>query len=330
MLTDSRDISVLIPCYNAAPYIADALDSVLAQTVGPLEIIVVDDGSTDGSADVLDRYRARGVTVIRQDNQGQCVAVNRALAASSGKLVKFFDADDLLAPDMIERQVARLGDRRDAVAMGEWGRFYGNDPTTARFEPLAMYHDAAPAEWLSDAWLDARPMMQCALWLVPRAVLDRAGGWDEDLSLINDFEYFARVLLHADEILYTPGARLFYRSGVGNSLSGQRSAAAVLSAFNSLMRGTAHLLAVTDSRKARRACANMLRDFDYSYYPAHPHLRAAARQRAAELGGSDLAPDGPPNFHRLRGIVGWRMARRIQLLATRLRVGTNLRQDKAQ
>jgi glycosyltransferase involved in cell wall biosynthesis len=105
-------VSVLIPCFNAAQYVGAAIESVLAQTYSPIEVIVVDDGSTDGSAKVLDAFRRRGVTVITQANGGQCAAANLALAASKGELIKFFDADDLLAPDMIERQVARLGSRR--------------------------------------------------------------------------------------------------------------------------------------------------------------------------------------------------------------------------
>ena len=319
-MTDRRPlVSVLMPCYNAERYVAQALDSVLAQTWPAIEIIVVDDGSTDGSAAVLERYASRGVRVLRQANNGQCAAANRAWAASSGELIKFFDADDVMAPDMIELQALRLGARRDAVAMGEWARFYGEDPLDAQFVPLGMYGDAKPADWLAKEWMNARPMMQCALWLLPRAVLERSGGWDERLSLINDFEFFARVLLEASEILYAPGARFHYRSGVEGSLSGRRSRKAVESAFLSLILGTKHLLAAEDSRRTRRACANVLQDFDYTYYPDHADLRARARERVAELGGSDLPPDGPPGFQRARRLVGWRLARRAQRLAERWR-----------
>src|SRR5690606_38229254 len=118
--------------------------------------------------------------------------------------------------------------------------------------------------------------------------------WDERLSLINDFEFFARVLVCATEILYSPGARLYYRSGLPQSLSGRKTRPAVESAFLSISLGTRHLLEAEDSPRTRRACANILQDFDYTYYPNHPDLRGGARARAAELGGSDLSPDGPP------------------------------------
>lgn len=306
-----RSVSVCMPVYNAAPYLAAALDSVLAQTYSDIEVIAVDDGSTDGSPDVLAAYEGR-VRSIRQQNRGQCAACNRALAEATGDLIKFFDADDVMAPEMIASQVARLGDRRDAVAMGEWTRFYGDLPDDEAVASLPMYRDSTPTDWLAAEWMNARPMMQCGLWLIPRGVLDRAGLWDERLSLINDFEFFTRVLTSAAEILYTPGARLYYRSAVPGSLSGRKSRAAIESQFLSLMLGTSHLLAAEDSPRTRRACANVLQSFDYEHYPLHPDLRAKARARVAELGGSDLEPAGPPRFHSLRRVVGWRAARRVQ------------------
>lgn len=215
-------VSICIPCHNAAPYIGAALDSVLAQTWKKLEIIVVNDGSTDGSAEVLERYREHGVRVINQDNRGQCAAANRAFAESTGDYIKFFDADDLLSPEMIERQMARLNGRTDAVASAEWGRFHGN-LSTFKSNPQSVWRNMEPTEWLVEAWSDARPMMQCALWLIPRPILVQCGGWDEELSLINDFEFFARVLCHAKEVLFTPDAVLYYRSGISGSLGTEES-----------------------------------------------------------------------------------------------------------
>jgi glycosyltransferase involved in cell wall biosynthesis len=305
-----------MPCFNAEPYLVAALESVLAQSWHPLEIIAVNDGSTDRTGEILDRYQERGVRVIHQENRGQCAAANRALTEAQGELLKFFDADDILAPDMIVLQVARLAGRRDAVAMGEWARFY-SDLSEADFRPLPMYRDATPVDWLTDEWSRGEPMMQCAMWLIPVEILERTGGWDERLSLDNDFEFFARVLLAADEILYTPAARLYYRSGILGSLSGQKSRKAVESQFISLTLGTEHLLKAEDSSRTRRACANVLQAFEYAHYPSHPDLITKMRARIAELGGSDLKPSGPPGFQKLRSWTGWRAARRVQLLSER-------------
>ena len=104
-----QSVSILIPCYNAAPYLAAAVDSALAQTWPHKEIIVVNDGSTDRSGEILESYRSKGIKVIHQENRGQCAARNRAFQECSGDYIKFFDADDWLAPRTVELQMERIG-----------------------------------------------------------------------------------------------------------------------------------------------------------------------------------------------------------------------------
>jgi glycosyltransferase involved in cell wall biosynthesis len=306
-----------MPAYNVGNYVGDALDSALAQTWSPLEIIVVNDGSRDETADVLDQYDDHEqITVIHQENQGAATARNRAYKESSGELIKFFDGDDLLSSEFVERQVRRLEGSTTHVASAEWARFY-DDPSEATFDPEPVWQDMDPVDWLVAAWEDARPMMQPALWLIPRPLLERAGLWDEGLSLIDDFEFGTRLLTHSDGVRFTPGARLYYRSGVDGNLSGQGSREHVKSAFRSLMDGTQYLLNREDSPRTRRASANMLQDFIYGYYPHHSDLRAKVRARIEELGGSDLEPMGPPGFELLRPILGWKLARRVERFAVR-------------
>lgn len=311
-------VSICIPAYNAEDYVAAALDSALAQTWSPLEIVVVDDGSTDRTPEILDAYEADhdNLRILHEENQGQCAAANDAYRASSGDYIKFFDADDLLSPEFVERQVKQLDGSKRHVASAEWARFYDH-PSEAEFEPEPVWQDMDPVDWLVTAWQDARPMMQCALWLIPRPILEQAGLWDERLSLINDFEFFARVLVHTEGVRFTLGARLYYRSGLDESLSGQHSREHVESAFRSLMDGTQHLLDREDSSRTRQAAANMLQHFIYDYYPHHPDLRAKVRTRIDELGGSDLEPKGPPGFEMLRPLLGWKLARRVERFAVR-------------
>lgn len=310
-------VSLLIPCYNAERYVAEAIESALAQTWPNKEIIVVDDGSTDGSRDVLNRFMSRGVKVRHQRNRGQSAAANSAFRHSSGDYIKFFDADDLIHPRLIEQQVERLKGSATTVASAEWGRFYDDDLATFMLNPESVWRDMNSLDWLIEAWMKARPMMQCALWLLPRQILDRTGLWNEDLSLINDFEFFSRVLCEAEEVRFAPSVPVYYRSGLLNSLSGQRTRAAVESAGESLLLGTRHLLLQRDDLRAKKACANVLQDFIYTYYPDHSDLCATVAKRVHELGGSDLAASGPPRFEKLRNVVGWRMAKRIQRLAYR-------------
>ena len=310
-------VSICMPAYNVEDYVADALDSALGQTWDKMEINVVNDGSTDRTADVIEGYADHEqVTVIHQGNQGAATARNRAYKESSGELIKFFDGDDLLSPEFLERQVKHLDGSTTHVASAEWARFY-DDPSGATFEPEPVWQDMNAVDWLVTAWQDARPMMQPALWLIPRPLLNQAGLWNEDLSLIDDFEFGARLLAHSEGVRFTSGARLYYRSGLDSNLSGQDSREHVESAFRALMDGTQHLLDREDSPRTRRAAANMLQDFIYGYYPNHSDLRAKMRARIEKLGGSDLEPKGPPGFEMLRPIVGWKLARRIERFAVR-------------
>ncbi len=310
-MTDSL-VSVCIPCHNAVRYVGAALDSVLAQTWSNVEIIVVNDGSTDGSDQVLAAYEKRGIRVIKEVCGSASKARNRALREATGDYIKFFDADDLLNPPFISLQMQRLDGRQDAVAFSEWGRFYGDDLTTFKSNPQSVWRDMDAKDWLVEAWRHARPMMQPGMFLIPRSLLESSGGWDEELTLIDDFEFFSRLLCNASEVLFTSGAVLQYRSGLAGSLSGQKSRMAVESAFKALTRGVDGLLRCRDDAEARRSSANLFQDFIYTYYPAHADLRQECARRVVELGGSELEPEGSPKFRLLRSVVGWRLAKRVQ------------------
>ena len=312
-------LSIIVTCYNQELYLGATLDSLFSQDCsGEVEIIVVDDGSTDRSVDIASTYIDRGLKLIQQTNQGQCAAANTGYRASQGAYIKFFDADDIMHPHMLRLQIDALKDDTSSIAMGEWTRFYGHAPANEAFLPLTMYCNAHPVDWLIQEWHNARPMMQCGLWLIPRRVIEASGLWDESLSLANDFEFFTRVLLKCEHIIYTPDAKMYYRSGLPQSLSRRKDVKSVRSEFQSISSGVDLLIASENSPRAKRASANILKNFDYNYYPHHSHLRRLARKRVSELGGSTLEPDGPPGFHLLRKFLGWQSARLVQRVAEKL------------
>lgn len=103
-------ISCIIPVFNGERYLGEALESVLAQTYHPVEVIVVDDGSTDGTAEVAARY-GRQISFLQQLNQGPATARNLGLSAAQGTFIAFLDGDDLWHPEKLSRQMARLQER---------------------------------------------------------------------------------------------------------------------------------------------------------------------------------------------------------------------------
>ena len=124
---NSPKVSVVIPSYNLGRLLTQAIDSVLAQTVVPSEIIVVDDGSTDDTQVRLEPYSGR-IRCIRQGNRGVSAARNRGIREASGQLIAFLDADDVWHPRKLELQLAAFEDRPDLGLLGT-GQF--DWPTTA-------------------------------------------------------------------------------------------------------------------------------------------------------------------------------------------------------
>lgn len=309
-------VSILIPCYNAQAWLAETLESALAQTWSNKEIIVVDDGSKDNTLAVAKRFESPTVKVISQENRGQSATENRAFQEAQGDFIEYLDADDLLKSDKIERQIELLGNgNSEFVAAGEWARFY-NSPEEALFTPQPVWADMTPVDWLVCCW-EGHYMMHGAAWLIPRKIANKAGPWNEKLSLINDFDYFSRVLLASQGVKFCWGARTYYRSGISTSLSGSKSPSAWESAFHSLELGTSYLLAREDSPRTRHVCATVFQRLIHEVYPEMPDLMQKAEAKVQQLGGSDVKPSGGPMFQLLSHTMGWQQAKRIQKLVQR-------------
>jgi Glycosyl transferase family 2 len=309
-------VSILIPAFNAEQWIAETLENALSQTWPHKEIIVVDDGSSDCTAEIVAGFASRGVTLIRQEHRGQCAAENRAFRECRGDFIQYLDADDLLSPDKIALQMARIGGDCDVVASSEWARFR-SCPATAVFRPEPVWRDLDPVEWLIRAWTGGTPMMGDSIWLIPRAVALRAGPWDERLSVINDFDYFTRILLSARAVRFCQGAKLFYRSGHAQTLSGHRSRAAWESVLLSVELGTAALLQRENGARARRACADVFQQWAYTAYLEDETAFRCAAARVVALGGSSIRMDGGVAFRLLEGSLGWKTAKRVKNFAHR-------------
>jgi hypothetical protein len=311
-------VSIIIPCRNGAAWLGAAIESCLGQNWPNLQIIVVDNGSTDGSFDLAKRYEARAVTVLACERAGASAARNVGLAHADGDLIQFLDADDLLDAKKIRRQVERLnGAPAASLASGAWARF-AHDPSAAVFSPEAVWRDFAPEDFLVASWLGGGMMPNFA-WLTPRAVIERAGPWNEALSVNDDGEFFCRVVLASSGIVFCTDARGYYRSAGAATLSGRRDGAALASAFNAVDLSCRHLLQRCNSAAATKACATHYQRFAYDAYPQAAELVVQAEKRALEMGGSDLRAGGGPAFQMLARGVGWKLSKRVQLAWRTLR-----------
>jgi glycosyltransferase involved in cell wall biosynthesis len=185
-------VSAIIPTYNYARFLPRAIESVLAQSYAPLECLVVDDGSTDDTPGVLERYRGR-IRSVRQEHRSPAAARNRGLRETTGELVAFLDADDWWDPPKIERQVEYLTRHPEVAAAGCGVRVVG-----AEGEPLHTSMEPEPSTSCKE---NLRAIATRRLWVggsmsgavVRRRVLEEVGGLDEALTASEDRDLWLRI-----------------------------------------------------------------------------------------------------------------------------------------
>jgi glycosyltransferase involved in cell wall biosynthesis len=306
-------VSILIPAYNAERWIADAINSALRQTWPHKEIIVVDDGSTDRTAAVAGNFLKDGVIVISQKNQGASAARNKAFAHCRGDYIQWLDADDLLAPEKISRQMEmaeRISDPR-VLLSAEWGRFMYR-ARHARFSPTRLWEDLSPAEWLFRK-LGENLYMPPQTWLVSRKLAEAAGSWDERLSLDDDGEYFSRVVAAGERIHFVPGAKAYYRaSGPGSLSDVDQSKRKLDSLWLSLQLQICCLRQLEDSGRARAACVAFLENWLKFFYPWRLDIVEEARLLAETLGGRLGTPRLRRKYAWIEKFGGRRTAARVE------------------
>jgi glycosyltransferase involved in cell wall biosynthesis len=190
-------VSVIIPTFNRAAIVARAIDSVLRQTYRPLHVIVVDDGSTDETPEVLKAYGST-IMSVRQDNAGPAVARNRGIRESQGDLIAFLDSDDTWLATKLERQVALLQSAGPAVPCCLCNTLMKMPNTREESSFAIAWVSMRESEglWLNPAAvLATRFVLFCQAALIRREFLLQCRGFDERLRLMEDHDLALRLAL---------------------------------------------------------------------------------------------------------------------------------------
>ena len=225
-------VSVVIPTHDYGHFVAEAIESVRKQTFADWECIVVDDGSTDDTAETVKAIADRRVRLVRQEQAGPSAARNRGLAESTGELVQFLDADDLLGPSKLEAHVRILGERPDVDLVYCGARFFadsvesneGPAQTRALVDRPVLHAASGSGPEMLPALVDDN-IMVIEGPLIRRSLLDRVGGFDPTLRRMEDWEYWLRCALAGARFLYDPSEdpeRLCQVRIHGTSSSGHR------------------------------------------------------------------------------------------------------------
>lgn len=310
-------ISVIIAAYNAELYIEETLKSLYDQTYSNFEIIVVNDGSTDSTLQILEDQLDDRLKVFTINNSGQNSALNFGFTKCKGSFIKFMDADDIISDQMLQIQLDCLLCNPNYVAYGEWSRFFNNDLTTANFAKRHEYYrDMDSIDFLvSD---NAGPMLQCGIFLLPYDIVRKAGLWHDKLLLSNDTEFFTRILLKAEGVKFTEGAKLYYRSGVSTSLTNQKQLKFFEATYLGFTLIEKHLLDVEDSKRTRLFLANLYQTRIYDMFPFYKDLARKHEEAIDRLGGSSLKYRSGKLFNLLSELIGWKLALRLKQMLNKL------------
>ena len=307
-------VSICIPTFNAEKYIEFTLKALLHQTYSNLEVIVVDDNSSDNTRGVIDSFCNDRVKVIVNSGKGASSARNLAFKHSSGSFVVFFDADDYVPQNFIETQLKTALRKDGSVAISAWGRFTGFDLFSFKHDPFIVQSDLSFYDWIIKYWTFCRHTTPPGRVLIPRNVVEQSGLWNEALSLNDDFEFFTRIFSSSSDISYNKESIFYYRSGIGG-LSSKKTPDAYRSYFLSLKLSFDHVLKQYQyDSKIAFACANMWKMFIYESYPIRKDLIKLAEQEIIKLGGADIAFPAGGKTKLLSQIVGWKVAKRISNL----------------
>jgi glycosyltransferase involved in cell wall biosynthesis len=198
--------SVIIPCYNAERWIDEAIQSALDQTHPSVEVIVVDDGSSDASWKKIQKFGNR-IIAETGPNRGGSAARNRGFVLARGDYIQFLDADDYLLPEKIARQVAFLEASGADVVYGDWRHQRHEPDGSVRLENVAVSGERGDVltALLANWWV-----APCAL-LFRREIVQRCGGWDESLAVAQDTDFFISIAMAGAKIAYQPGCHSIYR-----------------------------------------------------------------------------------------------------------------------
>jgi glycosyltransferase involved in cell wall biosynthesis len=202
-------VSVVIPTYNAARYLTEAVVSVLSQSFRDIEVIVVDDGSTDDTAAVVSRF-GPPVRYMRQQNRGVAEARNRGIEQSRGRYVAFLDADDTWLPNKIDRQITSLVEAGDQRAC-----YSAYAICDARLQPLALQRSVRRGLTLEDLMLRGNVVGSGSVVVCDRSLFSIVGGFDLNLSQCADWDMWIR-LATLTEFLYLDEPLVNYRQHSSN------------------------------------------------------------------------------------------------------------------
>lgn len=317
-------ISIIIPCYNAAAWLAETLHSCLEQSYRPLEIILIDDGSTDESPAIIADFQRRFPDLICAEwgeNRGGPAARNRGFALSRGEYIQWLDADDLLAPQKLQLQAAVLAGGQFDLVCGWWRHLHEQSP--GRFVEGPLKKPLLTADPVADM-IAAEGWAPPAGYLMTRDIIQRVSGWDESLRCLQDVDLTLRMAMIGGRFAVVPQLTAYYRRPLRATVSTRDRQAFKQACFDNYVRvlAFAGIQGWTEQRRQvlLRGLSMLVRlsvARDYTMFENSLRLISEIDPR--------YVPDGTLMLRTLVRLFGYRRAEYIALRYRQIRSTTQLR-----
>lgn len=294
-------VSILIPAFNAERYVSPCVESVLSQEYGKLEVIVVDDGSSDGTLEALSRYK--NIKVITQSNQGACAARNQALGAARGTYIKFLDADDFLHPGAIRSQVDAI-QRLNSISIVYGDYSILREGAVKTVSNVVIQQDSEQlAQLVMANLMTSTPLHR-------KNLLDKVGGFDVRFKSGQEWNLHVRLAALGTQFVYHPQEIYMHRVHFSEDRISikRRKSPSRLEYEKQKMLMTLHSVEQHASAKSRAAFAARLWDIGReALREGREDLASECFDLARQLSISDLKLFWPTLYkinHRLFGVRG--------------------------
>ncbi len=321
-------VSIITPCYNDENFIGSAIRSVLAQTYQPIEHIIVDDGSSDDSCEIIQSFGDE-VRFIRQENEGACSARNLGVSKASGDYFLFLDGDDKISPNAVASLMRGKTDTacRDTLIYCRW-KLLAHREGEWRPEPHDLSATPPSGEallsWLS-GWYTP---IHSILW--PRHVFETTGSWDERLRANQDGDIVMRALLNGAHLRHVEKGIAYYRrcNPSQTSVSNRRSRQSLQSRARVLEKILSGLDERDSLRQYRQAVGERFYGLARMAATVDSQLSTQFEERARELGVAEI-PEGS-FLHRVAcNVLGLQRKEKIAEKLAKLGIGREARRETA-
>ncbi|WP_158838007.1 glycosyltransferase family 2 protein [Polaribacter sp. L3A8] len=227
-------VSIIIPTYNSIAFLQQTVESTLNQSYTNIEVIVIDDGSTDNTQTLFDDFKRKGVQCYKVKNKGASNARNIGLSKAKGNYIQFLDSDDILHKDKIELQLKKMLQVNADLSFTYWANFSKDisKHDDFRFIDINYSKICTGKDVMVSYGIDNWFVIPVA-WLVHKSLIEKAGAWNVNITNNDDGEYFSRILYHSKKVICIDKILGYYRVLPTDSLSSLNSLNKFESAFKS-------------------------------------------------------------------------------------------------